>query len=118
MAAVGMPSWCSPERTTRTGELPSSAGNARVKRVVYLSVHYADKAAWLPHFVSKMGVEAGLIEKSGSHFSFQSERIGQGREKAVEWLREHGTEMTLLADQIVAAPPKEPPRDKPSEEAA
>lgn len=33
---------------------------AGVKRVVYLSVHHADKAAWLPHFGSKVGVEAAL----------------------------------------------------------
>jgi uncharacterized protein YbjT (DUF2867 family) len=33
---------------------------ANVKRVVYLSVHHADKAAWLPHFGSKMGVEEAL----------------------------------------------------------
>ena len=31
-----------------------------VKRVVYLSVQGADDAAYLPHFGSKMGVEAGL----------------------------------------------------------
>ena len=33
---------------------------ARVKRVVYLSVQAADGAAYLPHFGSKVGVEAGL----------------------------------------------------------
>jgi uncharacterized protein YbjT (DUF2867 family) len=33
---------------------------AGVKRVVYLSVHEVDKAAWLPHFGSKLGVEEGL----------------------------------------------------------
>lgn len=33
---------------------------AGVKRVVYLSVHDADKAAWLPHFGSKIGVEEAL----------------------------------------------------------
>ena len=34
--------------------------NARVKRVVYLSVQDADKAAWLPHFGGKVGVEAAI----------------------------------------------------------
>lgn len=33
---------------------------AGVKRIVYLSVHHADKAAWLPHFGSKVGVEEAL----------------------------------------------------------
>ena len=29
-----------------------------------------------------LGVKAGIVEKSGSWFSFDSERIGQGRENA------------------------------------
>jgi recombination protein RecA len=33
--------------------------------------------------------EAGLIEKSGSWFGFKGERIGQGRENAKEYLKEH-----------------------------
>lgn len=33
---------------------------ANVQRVVYLSVQDVDKAAWLPHFGSKVGVEAAL----------------------------------------------------------
>src|SRR5436190_12384957 len=33
---------------------------AKVRRIVYLSVHHADKAAWLPHFGSKVGVEEAL----------------------------------------------------------
>jgi uncharacterized protein YbjT (DUF2867 family) len=33
---------------------------AKVKRIVYLSVHHAEKAAWLPHFGGKVGVEAAL----------------------------------------------------------
>ena len=36
-----------------------------------------------------LGVEQGLIEKSGSWFSFQSERIGQGRENARQFLKDH-----------------------------
>jgi recombination protein RecA len=34
-----------------------------------------------------LGVERGLLEKSGSHIALDGERIGQGRERAVEWLR-------------------------------
>ena|SRR5687768_5925476 len=37
---------------------------AGVKRVVYLSVHHVEDAAWLPHFGSKVGVEVAL-QKSG-----------------------------------------------------
>jgi len=41
---------------------------AKVKRVVYLSVHHVDKAAWLPHFGSKAGAEAAL-QASGLPFT-------------------------------------------------
>jgi uncharacterized protein YbjT (DUF2867 family) len=37
---------------------------AGVQRVVYLSVHLVDDAPWLPHFGSKVGIEAA-IRKSG-----------------------------------------------------
>jgi recombination protein RecA len=36
-----------------------------------------------------LGVKAGIVEKSGAWFSFDSERIGQGRENAKGYLKEH-----------------------------
>ena len=36
-----------------------------------------------------LGVKAGLVEKSGAWFSYDSVRIGQGRENAKVWLREN-----------------------------
>ncbi len=36
-----------------------------------------------------LGVKGGIVEKSGSWFSFDSERIGQGRENAKLYLKEH-----------------------------
>ena len=36
-----------------------------------------------------LGVESGVVEKSGSWYSFAGERIGQGRETAREFLKEH-----------------------------
>ena len=36
-----------------------------------------------------LGVSSGIVEKSGSWFSYDSERIGQGRENAKTFLREH-----------------------------
>ncbi len=36
-----------------------------------------------------LGVKAGIVEKSGSWFSFDSQRIGQGRENAKQFLRDH-----------------------------
>lgn len=36
-----------------------------------------------------LGVKAGIVEKSGAWFSYDSQRLGQGREKAKEFLREN-----------------------------
>src|SRR5215211_4411026 len=36
-----------------------------------------------------LGVKAGMVEKSGSWFSFDSQRLGQGRENAKSFLREN-----------------------------
>jgi recombination protein RecA len=36
-----------------------------------------------------LGVKAGIVEKSGAWFSYDSQRIGQGRENAKQFLREH-----------------------------
>jgi recombination protein RecA len=36
-----------------------------------------------------LGVKAGVVEKSGSWFSCDSQRIGQGRENAKQFLRDH-----------------------------
>ncbi|CBI76590.1 RecA protein [Bartonella clarridgeiae 73] len=36
-----------------------------------------------------LGVKVGLVEKSGSWFSYNSQRLGQGRENAKQFLREY-----------------------------
>ena len=36
-----------------------------------------------------LGVKLGIVEKSGSWFSYGEERIGQGRENAKSFLKEH-----------------------------
>lgn len=55
--------------------------------------------------VIDLGVAAGLIDKAGSHFSLRGERIGQGRERAIEWLREHPDTTEALARELAGAPP-------------
>ena len=50
------------------------------------------------------GAALNLIEKSGSFFSVEGERIGQGRERAVEWLKEHPEVMERLAARILETP--------------
>src|SRR5215469_13925776 len=36
-----------------------------------------------------LGIKAGVVEKSGAWFSYDSQRIGQGRESAKQFLRDH-----------------------------
>jgi recombination protein RecA len=36
-----------------------------------------------------LGVKAGVVEKSGSWFSYDSQRVGQGRENAKTFLKEN-----------------------------
>jgi recombination protein RecA len=45
-----------------------------------------------------LGSEMGIVEKSGAWYSFGGERIGQGREAAKQFLKEHSD----TAGQIVA----------------
>nr|AAM50050.2 recombinase A [Zymomonas mobilis subsp. mobilis str. CP4 = NRRL B-14023] len=47
-----------------------------------------------------LGVKAGIIDKSGSWFSHDSVRIGQGRENAKTFLREH-PEMTEKIEKMI-----------------
>jgi recombination protein RecA len=62
-----------------------------------------------------LGVQAGVVEKSGSWFSYDGERIGQGRENAKLYLKEHSEigelierairgNAGLVADAMMAAP--------------
>ncbi|MFG1393119.1 recombinase RecA [Xanthobacter agilis] len=65
-----------------------------------------------------LGVRAGVVEKSGAWFSYDSQRLGQGRENAKSFLRQNA-EMAgrieaairqnagLIAEQILAGPPEE-----------
>jgi recombination protein RecA len=39
--------------------------------------------------VLEAGLERKIVEKSGSYFSFEEERLGQGRQNAASFLREH-----------------------------
>jgi recombination protein RecA len=50
-----------------------------------------------------MGVEKGVIDKMGSWFSFRGERLGQGREGAKQFLREHPEVASELRGLILSA---------------
>jgi recombination protein RecA len=47
-----------------------------------------------------IGTQLGMITKRGAYYSFQDERIGQGRENAKQYLREH-PEITAQIDKAV-----------------
>lgn len=49
-----------------------------------------------------LGVDAGLIQKSGSWFSVGPERIGQGRDNARTYLEEHPELMHTLERELLA----------------
>jgi recombination protein RecA len=53
-----------------------------------------------------LGVERGVVEKSGASFSMGGERIGHGRERALEWLRANPAAMD---DLVARLQPGEPP---------
>jgi len=50
-----------------------------------------------------LGVAAGVVDKSGSWFSYGDERIGQGRENAKSFLRENAQMAFEIEDKIRAA---------------
>jgi len=50
-----------------------------------------------------LGVRAGVVEKSGSWFSYGDERIGQGRENAKAFLKENKAIALQIEDKIRAA---------------
>ncbi|WP_024512643.1 recombinase RecA [Bradyrhizobium sp. ARR65] len=73
-----------------------------------------------------LGVKAGIVEKSGAWFSYDSQRLGQGRENAKSFLKSNPDITTkietairqnsgLIAEQILAGTPE---RDADGEEPA
>ncbi|HEX8908797.1 MAG TPA: DNA recombination/repair protein RecA, partial [Anaeromyxobacteraceae bacterium] len=59
-----------------------------------------------------LGVERGLVEKAGAFYALDGERIGQGRERAVEWLRANPAAVEALVARLAepGAAPSEPAR--------
>ena len=50
-----------------------------------------------------LGVKAGVVEKSGSWFSYADQRIGQGRENAKQFLKDNPEIAQAIEDKIRAA---------------
>jgi recombination protein RecA len=66
---------------------------------------YGDGISW-EGSVLDVGLERKLVQKSGSYFSYGDERLGQGRQNATAFLREHPdvTEQLLRAVQVELGP--------------
>ena len=57
-------------------------------RVVEFDIMYGEGVSKTGELID-LGTKAGVVEKSGSWFSYKSQRIGQGRENAKQFLRDH-----------------------------
>src|SRR4051794_31355325 len=57
-------------------------------RVVEFDIMYGEGVSKTGELID-LGAKAGVVEKSGSWFSYKSQRIGQGRENAKTFLKEH-----------------------------
>ena len=78
-------------------------------RVVEFDIMYGEGISKTGELLD-LGGRAGVVEKSGSWFSYDSQRIGQGRENAKAYLREHpevagAVEAAIRAQAGLAAEP-------------
>jgi recombination protein RecA len=64
-------------------------------RVVEFDIMYGEGISKTGEMLD-LGVQAGIVEKSGAWFSYDGQRIGQGRENAKAFLKEH----PAIADEI------------------
>jgi recombination protein RecA len=64
-------------------------------RVVEFDIMYGEGISKTGELLD-LGVQAGIVEKSGAWFSYDGQRIGQGRENAKAFLKEQ----TAVAEEI------------------
>ena len=67
-------------------------------RVVEFDIMYGEGISYLGEIID-LGVKEGIIEKSGSWYSYGNERIGQGRENAKLYLKDN----SKVAEEISVA---------------
>ncbi|MEJ0064480.1 MAG: hypothetical protein WDM85_02935 [Caulobacteraceae bacterium] len=71
-------------------------------REVEFDIMYGQGISKLGEIID-LGVKAGVVEKSGSWYSFNSERIGQGRDNTRDFLKAHPDTAALIEKRC--APP-------------
>ena len=81
-------------------------------REVEFDIVYGEGISQMGEIID-MGMEHGMISKSGSWFSVGETRVGQGRDSVKAWLKEHPAErdamraklMEIISGKIADAPP-------------
>jgi len=69
-----------------------------------------------------LAAQEGIVEKSGAWFGFEGERIGQGREQAKAFLKEHPETLQKIEAKVLEkfgvrrGPAPAPPAEEPAEE--
>ncbi|HKH68080.1 MAG TPA: DNA recombination/repair protein RecA, partial [Reyranella sp.] len=70
-------------------------------RVVEFDIMYGEGISKRGELID-LGVQAGVVEKSGSWFSYDGQRIGQGRENSKTYLREHPEVAQAIENKVRA----------------
>jgi len=92
-------------------------------RQVEFDIMYGEGVSKVGELID-LGVKAGVVEKSGAWFSYDSQRIGQGRENAKQFLRDHPDIADAIEGKVraqsgqVANAMVAPPTDEEAAEAA
>ncbi|MGH7002068.1 MAG: recombinase RecA [Stellaceae bacterium] len=71
-------------------------------RQVEFDIVYSEGISKVGELVD-LGAKAGVVENSGAWFSYDSQRIGQGRENAKRFLREHPESAAAIESKIRTA---------------
>jgi recombination protein RecA len=71
-------------------------------RQVEFDIMYGEGISKMGEIID-LGVKAGVVEKSGSWFSYADQRIGQGRENAKQFLRDNPDVAGAIEERIRAA---------------
>jgi recombination protein RecA len=69
-------------------------------RMAEVDLMHANGISWEGDLID-LAIEEKIIDKSGAWFSYGSERIGQGRENAKQWLREHPDAAARIRNTIL-----------------
>jgi recombination protein RecA len=69
---------------------------------VEFDIMYGEGVSKLGEIID-LGVKAGIVEKSGAWFSYDSQRLGQGRENAKQFLRDNPDVLKRVEGQIRAS---------------